>query len=157
MKYTVIAFAHNSPGVLYRIADLFLRRKVNIESLTVSETERDHISRFTIVVDNNKHLIEKIVKQLYRIIEVTKVFESEDKDLLFKEIAMVKVYAKDHKSRQEIEDLARLAKAEIVAVNKDFLVLEKGGSEEEIDSLVNLVKPFGIQEFIRSGRIAILK
>lgn len=157
MKYTVIAFAHNTPGVLYRIADLFLRRKINIESLTVSETERDNISRFTIVVKSNKNIIEKIVKQLYRIIEIVKVFESEDKDLLFKEIAMIKVHTRNNQARQEIENLAHLSKANIIAVGRDFIVLEKTGAEEEIDSLKELVKTFGIKEFIRSGRIAFFK
>lgn len=157
MKYTVTAFAENKPGVLYRIADFFLRRKINIESMTVCETERDKTARFTIVVHADKNVIEKVVKQLYRIIEITKVFESEDKDIIAKEISLIKVYTKDLKVRQEVENLAKLSKADIISVGKDFMVIEKAGAEEEIDSLYELLLPFGIKEFIRSGRIAIQK
>lgn len=156
-KYTIIIFAENKPGVLYRIADLFLRRKVNIESLTVSETQEIGVSRFTIVVKQHKTMVEKIVKQLYRIIEVVKVFENRDDDLLFKEIAFIKVAAKNPEQRREIEDLVYLFRAKIIAVGKDTLTIEKTGSEEEINSLVSLLRPFSIHEFVRSGRIAVVK
>src|ERR1700733_4327073 len=92
--YTIIIFTENKPGVLYRIADLLLRRKINIESLTVSEIETKGLSRFTIVVKADAHIIEKVVKQLYRIIEVVEVFEKTDEELLFKEISLIKVSTK---------------------------------------------------------------
>jgi len=155
--YTIIIFSENKPGILYRIADLFLRRKVNIESLTVSEIEREGTSRFTIVVKTTKQEIEKITKQLYRIIEVIKVFENTDKDLIFKEIAFLKVSTKNPQLRREVEDLAYLFRAKITFVGSDFLVVEKTGTEEQINSLHLLLKPFGIREFVRSGRIAVLK
>lgn len=157
MKYTITTFSENTPGVLYRIADLFLRRKINIESLTVSETERHGIARFTIVVLCDKATIEKVVKQLYRIIEVIKVFEMEDKDLIFKEIAFIKVTTKNPDQRREVEELSSLSKAEVIQVGQDFLVIEKTGTEDQITNLYLLLKPFGIKEFIRSGRIAIVK
>src|SRR3990167_5211459 len=91
--YTITAFAENKPGVLYRIADLFLRRKINIESLTVSEVKNENLSRFTIVVYAEIALVEKIVKQLYRIIEVVKVVDSVDTDIIAREIALLKVSA----------------------------------------------------------------
>lgn len=156
-QYTIVAFTENKPGVLYRIADLFLRRKINIESLTVSETEQKGISRFTIVVFTDAATVEKVVKQLYRIIEMLKVFESEDKDLIFKEIAFFKVSTKNPSQRREVEDLAYLFRANVTYVGEDFLVLEKTGKEEAISSLFYLLKPFGIKEFVRSGRIAVLK
>lgn len=155
--YTIIIFSENKPGILYRIADLFLRRKVNIESLTVSEIESEGISRFTVVVKTTKQEIEKITKQLYRIIEVVKVFENTDNDLIFKEIAFLKVSTKNPQIRREVEDLAYLFRAKITFVGSDFLVVEKTGTEEQIDSLHLLLKPFGIKEFVRSGRIAVLK
>lgn len=157
MKYTITAFAQNKPGVLYRMADLFLRRKINIESMTVSETERKGVARFTLLIYADKNIVEKIVKQLYRIIEIIKVFENEDKDLISKEISLIKVFAKDLKSRKEIENFTKLSKANIVFIAKDYLVVEKTGAEEEIDYLYSLLKPFGIKEFIRSGRITVLK
>lgn len=157
MQYTITAFAENKPGVLYRLADLFLRRKINIESLTVSETERHGISRFTLVVNAEKSLIDKTVKQIYRIVEVVKVFENEDKELIFKEIGFIKVSTKNPEKRREVEDIAMLFRAKITYVGSDFLVVEKSGTEEEITSLYTLLKPFGIKEFVRSGRIAVLK
>ena len=157
MQYTITAFTENKPGVLYRIADLFLRRKINIESLTVSETERHGISRFTIVVKRDKATIDKVVKQLYRIVEVVKVFEMEDKDLIFKEIAFIKVSTKNPDQRREVEELSVLFRARVTHVGSDYLVIEKTGTEEQITALYLLLKPFGIKEFIRSGRIAVVK
>jgi acetolactate synthase I/III small subunit len=155
--YTIIIFTENKPGVLYRIADAFLKRKINIESLTVSEIEVQGMSRFTIRVKGTALAIEKISKQLYKIIEVIKVLEKADEELIYKEIALIKVSTKDPQKRRSVEDIVRLAKAEVTAIERDFLVIEKSGSEEEIDSLYMLLKPFGIKEYVRSGRIAVLK
>jgi acetolactate synthase-1/2/3 large subunit len=157
IRYTIIIFSANTPGVLYRIADLFLRRKVNIESLTVSETPEHSTSRFTIVVKGTEHVVEKIVKQLYRIVEIAKVSENEDPDLIFKEIALIKVAIRNFQQRQEIKDFVALSKGSIIHVGSDHVVIEKTGSEEEIDALVGLVRPYGIKEFVRSGRIALIK
>lgn len=155
--YTIIIYTENKPGVLYRIADSFLKRKINIESLTVSEIEEQGMSRFTIVVKGTGLAIEKISKQLYKIIEVVKVLEKTDEELIAKEIALIKVTTKDAQKRRSIEDITRISKAEVVAMGKDFLVIQKTGNEEEIDSLYVLLKPFGIKEYVRSGRIALLK
>lgn len=155
--YTIIIFTENKPGVLYRIADSFLKRKINIESLTVSEIEAQGMSRFTIRIKGSKLTIEKISKQLYKIIEVIKVLEKTDEELLFKELALIKVTTTDASKRRSVEDIARLAKAEVIAIERDYLVIEKSGSEEEINSLYLLLKPFGIKEYVRSGRIAVLK
>jgi len=155
--YTIIIFTENKPGVLYRIADSFLKRKINIESLTVSEVEAQKMSRFTITVKGTKHGIEKITKQLYKIIEVIKVLEITDNDLIFKEIALINVSTKNPGKRQEVEELANLFRAKIVYVGSNYLMIEKSGSEEEINSLYSLLKPFGIREYVRSGRIALTK
>lgn len=156
-NYTIIIFAENRPGVLYRIADLFLRRKINIESLTVSETENAGISRFTIVVQVEPVVLEKTVKQLYRIIEVVKVYDTTDEDLIFKEVALIKVSAKNPEQRRQVSETASMFSAVIAFIGQDFLTVEKTGSEEEINSLYQLLRPFGIREFVRSGRIAVLK
>ncbi len=155
--YTIIIFTENKPGILYRIADSFLKRKINIESLTVSEIEAQKMSRFTVRVKGNKLTIEKISKQLYKIIEVIKVLEKTDEELIFKEIALIKVTITDPQKRRSVEDIARLSKAEIIALERDFVVIEKSGTEEEITSLYLLLKPFGIKEYVRLGRIAVLK
>lgn len=155
--YTITTFAENRPGVLYRIADLFLRRKVNIDSLTVSEIEHAGQSRFTIVVTAEAVLVEKLVKQLYRIIEITKVIDSLDSSLVIKEIALIKVAAKNLDKRKEIENLVHLTNSKIIAVEQSYLVIEKTGTESEIDSVHELLRPFGIKEFVRSGRIVVFK
>lgn len=157
LKYTITIFAENRPGVLYRMADLFLRRKINIESMTVSEIKDQGLSRFTVVVDAEKDLIEKVVKQLYKIIEVTKVIESTDKDLLVKEIALFKVSAMNMEKRKEIENLCHLFNSRIVGLSAQSLIIEHTGIEEEINGLYEVLRPFGIKEFVRSGRIVVFK
>ena len=154
-KYTITAFSENSPGVLYRIANLLLRRKINIESLAVSTTEKEGQSRFTIVVMADSNIIEKVVKQLYRIIEVTKVYESLDEDLIYREVILIKVSIKDSSKRREIIDIANVFKAKINIVREDYIILQKTGREDTIDSLVALMEPYGIKEIVRSGRIAL--
>ncbi len=155
--YTIIIFTENKPGILYRVSDVFLKRKINIESLTVSEIEASGMSRFTIVVKDTKHAVEKIVKQLYKIVEITKVIEKTDDQLIFREIALIKVATKNPSQRRDVEDFAYLFHAKIVYVGSTSLTIEKSGSEEEIDSLYSLLKPFGIKEYVRSGRIALTK
>ena len=154
--YTISIFTENTPGVLYRIADLFLRRKINIESLTVSEINQEDQSRFTVVVFAEAELVEKIVKQLYRIIEVTKVVDSTDEDLVPREIALLKVSANKLKQREEIEHLITISKnTRIIKVTKTYLVIEITGTEREVHEFHELMKPFGIKEFVQSGRIAV--
>jgi len=155
--YTVILFTQNLPGVLYRIADLFLRRKVNIESLTVSELEEMQMSRFTIVVKLDQATIEKLVKQLYRIIEVVKVYEKTDDELFYLDLILLKVSIETVAKREEVESLARLTHAVISYVDQDYLIIQKAGTEEEINHLFTVLKPFGIKEHVRSGRIAVFK
>jgi len=155
--YTISAFTENSPGVLHRLTVLFTKRKINIESLTVSETGVKGISRFTIVIRVERGLAEKIAKQIRRIIEVRDVFVSENSDLIFKEIAFYQVACHSPEKRKEVEELAHRYGSSVIFVDSSSLVIEKTGSEDEVDSLFLLLEPFGISEFARSGRIAILK
>jgi len=155
-NYTLSIFSENSPGVLQRLAVLFTRRKLNIESLTVSETEKKGISRFTIVVNTEPDLIRTVAKQVNRIIEVVDVFVCENADLVFKEIAFYKIAAETPERRAQLEDVAHRHGAGVVQARGTYLVIEKTGSEEDISSLFLLLEPFGIKEFVRSGRIAIL-
>lgn len=156
-NFTISAFTENTPGILHRLTVIFTRRKVNIDSLTVSETERKGISRFTIVINTDEATATKIVKAVNRVIEVREVFASENKDLIYKEIAFVRVKAETPEKRLQIEDHVQRYGASIAYAEPHHLVLEKCGTEDEIDSLVVLLEPFGIKEFVRSGRIAILK
>lgn len=156
-KFTITVFSENKPGLLYRVSGLFLKRKINVESLTVSEIEQDKLSRFTITVNTDRETIEKIVKQLYRIVEVVKVFENTDDQLISKELAFIKVSSKSPEKRREIEDVAYLFNAKVSYVSNDSIVIEMSGTEDTIDSLLSLLRPFGVREFVRSGRIAVLK
>ena len=156
-KFTITAFTENSPGILHRITVMFTRRKINIESLTVSETERPGVSRFTIVVDSDRFTAEKIVRQIRRIVEARAVFLSENRDLVFKEIAFFKVAADNAEKRGEIEDLVHRYNALVTHIEPQFMVVEKTGREDEINSLFLLLEPLGIYEFVRSGRIAVAK
>lgn len=155
--YTLIIFTEDKPGILYRIADAFLKRKMNITSLTVSDMEHDNMSRFTVVVNADKTTIEKVAKQLYKIIEVIKVIQKTDEELLFREIALFKVTIKNKEQQKEVENFCTLLTAKIDHVGKESMIIEKSGTEEEIDSLYNRLKPYGLKEYVRSGRIALIK
>ena len=156
-RITLCVFSENSPGILQRITVLFTRRRMNIESLTVSETEKKGISRFTIVVEAERDTIEKVAKQIRRIIEVSDVYVCENDELVFKEIAFYKVLTKSPKIRQEIDDLIRSHDAKIVYATDRHVTIERTGSEEDIRALFSLLETYTIVGFVRSGRIALLK
>ena len=155
--FTITAITENSPGVLHRITDLFTRRKVNIESLSVSGTEKKGVSRFTIVIKSEKDLVEKIVKQIRRVIEVLDAYVCRNSHLIFKEVALIKVEVKNPEERTKIEEVATRYDGEVVSGTDNAMIIEKTGSDEEINALYLLLEPFGIIEFIRSGRVALLK
>jgi len=156
-SYTVSVFAENTPGVLHRITTLFTRRKVNIDSLTVSETERHGISRFTVVFDMDESTVKTVVKQIARVIEVMDVFVTTAEDLVYCEVALIKVRTESAQGRSEVENLAHRYGATVTHATEDYLFLRKAGYESEIDSLRLLLESHGLEEFIRSGRIALLK
>jgi acetolactate synthase-1/3 small subunit len=155
--HTISAFTENSPGVLHRITAIFTRRKINIESLCVSETEQPGISRFTIGVKMDRDAVRKVVGQIRRIIEVVEVYAHVDEDLVFKELAFFKVKTETPKGRMEVEELAHRYGASMAYASKHYVVLEKIGTEGDVDSLYCLLEQFGIEEFVRSGRIAMEK
>jgi len=155
--FTISAFTENQAGVLHRLTTVLTRRKVNIESLCVSETEQKGISRFTISIRSHEHLIKKLVAQIGRIIEVVRVTYHTDDELLFKEIAFFKVRVSDAAARAQIEGHAIKYGASIAIAAASFVVVEKTGREAEVDSLYHMLEPFGIIEFVRSGRIAMVK
>ncbi len=155
--YTISAFTENSPGVLHRLVTTFTKRKVNIESLTVSETERHGVSRFTISVLVDEDLIKTIVKQIDRIIEVREVFAFRDEDLIFKELAFIRVSAGSAADKIKIEEDARRYGARVIQAEEDSVVVEATGRADQIKLLYGTLEPHGIEEFIQSGRIAICK
>ncbi|MCB0339066.1 MAG: acetolactate synthase small subunit [Bdellovibrionales bacterium] len=156
-RKTIVIFSENKPGVLQRMTAMFTRRRLNIESLTVSETEQEGISRFTVALSCSADVAEKLVKQIRRIVEVADAYFREDQDLLFREIAFIRVQANSAARREEIEEFARRYGASITYANHESLVVEKTGDEEEINFLLELFGPYGVTEFVRSGRIAVLR
>lgn len=155
--YTVSAFTENSIGLLNKITIIFTRRRLNIESLSVSETERKGISRFTIVLRSDRETVEKLVKQIRKIIEVLAVFGYEEEDVVVNELAFYKVPADAAGKNGEFKNLVARHEAKLLFDGKSYVIVEKAGTEKEIHDLFRELKPFGIMEFVRSGRISLAK
>lgn len=154
---TLIVTVQNKPGVLFKIAGLIRRRRFNIESLTVSHTEKSDISRFTILVCGEEEIVEKMSKQLYRIVEVLKISDPKESEIVARELALIKVSTRMKGSKVEISDIARHFHAKVVGVDPKFMILEITGNEEKIDSFYKNMRKFGIIEFVRTGRTALYK
>lgn len=154
MKHTLSVLVENKPGVLTRIAALFARRGFNIESLAVGETENPNISRMTISVDGQDQPLEQVTKQLHKLINVIKITDLDPATSLDRELVMVKVKA-DADTRSEIMQIVEIFRAKIVDVSKGALIIEVTGTREKLAAIMSLLRPFGIQELVRTGRIAI--
>lgn len=157
MKHTLVALVENQPGVLMRVANLFARRGFNIESFSVSHTETPKLSRMTIVVDGAKTQVEQVIKQLYKLIAVLKVSDVTDDPTVDRELALVKVTATNSTSRAEIGQLADIFRGRIVDVGPDSIMVEVTGTEDKVDSLVRLLRPFGLKEMVRTGTVSMTR
>jgi acetolactate synthase-1/3 small subunit len=156
MRHTLVALMEDKPGVLNRISSLFRRRNFNIESLTVGHSETPGISRMTIVSEGNSTIIEQVEKQLYKLINVTRVTNVTDEPTVLRELALIKVTASSA-SRSEITSLVEIFRAKVVDVAPDSLMVEITGTEDKVDSLLGLLQPFGIRELVRTGRVAMVR
>ncbi len=156
--YTICVFTENNIGLLNKITIIFTRRRINIESLTVSETERKGISRFTIVISHEKREeVEKLVRQIRKIVEVLAVFGYLNEDIVFDEIALFKISTPLGARPLDVETINRVYKAWVVYWGLDYVVIQKTGNETEIFDFFKYIKPHGIIEFVRSGRVAVAK
>lgn len=153
-KHTLVALVEDRPGVLNRVASLFRRRGFNIENITVGHMEQPGISRMTIVVGGDDAMVEQVRKQLDKIIEVVRIFDLSGEDVVAREIALIKVKA-TAATRGEIIQIVDIFRANIVDVAANSLMVEVTGDEDKIDSLVSLLRGFGIKEMVRTGRIAL--
>ena len=149
-KYVLSLLVENNSGVLSRISGLFARRCYNIDSLTVGKTENQEISRMTITVIGDEHILEQIKKQLNKLIEVIKIVELTPGDSVSRELVFVKVKA-DNNTRSNIIQISNIFRAQIVDVAHSSLILQITGDEEKVKAFIDMVEPFGILEFIRSG------
>lgn len=153
MKHTLAVLALNKPGVLARIAGLLSRRNFNIESITAGHTEEPNISRLTIVVQGDDRVIDQVVKQLSKLIDVLKV-ERLDQNVIDRELALIKVKA-DPSRRSDIVDIVQIFRAHIVDVGKETMVVEMTGDEEKIDALCAVLSEHGILEMVRTGKVTL--
>lgn len=156
-EYIITAYSENHIGLLNRITIIFTRRKVNIESLTVSESALQGISKFTIVVNEEKEKVVNIVKQIDKQIEVLKAFYYTNDEMIFQEIALYKVPTTALMESDQIEKLIRKHNARILEITKEYTVIEKTGHKEETQELFEGLNSFGVLQFIRSGRVAITR
>ncbi len=154
---TLMVYVQNHPGVLYKISGLIRRRRFNIESLTVSHTEKPGISRFTILVNGDRPTVEKMSKQLYRVIEVLKITEPTETEVVARELALFKVSLKKQGSRLEITDMTKHFRGRVLSVKPSYMIIEITGTEEKVDGFYENVKSFGVIEFVRTGRTALFK
>jgi acetolactate synthase-1/3 small subunit len=156
MQHTLVALVEDKPGVLNRVASLFRRRAYNIESLTVGHTEQPGISRMTIVVDNNQTNIEHVVSNLYKMVNTIQVTDLGQIPTVVRDLAMIKVHA-DSGNRTAIMQLVDVYRARIVDVANETLIVEITGVEDKINSFVDVLKPFGIVEMVRTGIVAMAR
>jgi len=156
MQHTLSILVENKPGVLSRIAGLFSGRGFNIESLSVAETLDATISRMTIVTRGNDQILEQIMKQLNKLVNVIKVIDFVNGDFVNREMALIKVNVRDE-NRSELLNIVDIFRGKVVDVSPDAYVVEVTGDEGKLDAIINLCKPMGIKEVARTGKVAMMR
>ena len=157
MRHTISIYVDNESGVLSRIAGLFSARGFNIESLSVAETEDPSISRITLVTEGSDKILEQVNKQLNRLIDVIKVTDLSEESHVDRELVLIKVHAEADHMRSEVLRIAEIFRAKIVDVTPNTYVLEVTGDEGKVGAVMSLLKPLGIKEVVRTGKIAIAR
>jgi acetolactate synthase-1/3 small subunit len=155
-KHTIAVLVENRFGVLSRVAGLFSARGYNIESLSVGETLDPTVSRMTLVVRGDEFVIEQVIKQLHKLIDVIKVTDLTEEDHVERELVLMKINA-EPANRAEVLRTADIFRAKVVDVTPATFTLEVTGDEQKIDAIVELLRPFGIQELVRTGKVAIAR
>ena len=156
-NYTVLVLTENNIGLLNHVSIVFTRRKQNILSITASESKIKDIYTYTIVVKTEKELIDKIAKQLQKIVGVYKVFVYDDNDIVYQELALYKISTKVKQNGFSLEKIVREQNARILSIEEDYILIEKTGHKDETEELLRILEPHGLLQFIRSGRVAISK
>ena len=152
-RHTLSVLVENRPGVLTRVAGLISRRGFNIESLAVGETEREEISRMTIVVDVDDLVLEQVVKQLNKLIEVLKVVELDPSSSVERQLVLIKVKA-DASVRSQVVEIVSMFRANIVDVAPESLIVEATGTHEKLVALLSMLEGYGVRELVQSGVVA---
>ncbi len=155
--FTLTVFSENRSGLLSRIVGLITRRKINIESLTVSMSSIEGIHRFTIVLELTEEVVQKVVAQIDKQVDVLKAFYYRDEEIVYQEVALYKVPIDAMYNSNEVEKLIRSHNARILAIEPEYVVVEKTGHQSETELLLEAFRKIGIYEFVRSGRVAVVK
>jgi acetolactate synthase-1/3 small subunit len=156
-EYTITVYTENQIGLLNRIAIIFSRRKINIDSLNTSPSEVESVHRFTIVINETEDVVRKLCRQIEKQVEVLKAYYNTADEIVWQELALYKVPTDIIAEEVKVERLLREHGANAVVIRKDYTVFEVAGHREETDNLIKVLEPFGLIEFVRSGRVAIIK
>jgi acetolactate synthase-1/3 small subunit len=156
MRHVITVLVDNEPGVLSRVSGLFSGRGFNIESLNVAETLEPSVSRMTLVSRGNDQIIEQIIKQLNKLVNVIKVFDLTSQDYVDREMALIKVNA-EASTRAEVLRIVDIFRGQVVDVSSKSYTLEITGDDKKIQAIIDLLLPFGIQEIVRTGKVAIAR
>ena len=156
-EFTITVYTENQIGLLNRIAIIFSRRKINIESLNTSPSEVESIHRFTIVINETEEVVKKLSRQIEKQVEVLKVYYNTSDEIVWQEMALYKVPTDEIAEKVKVERLLREFGARAVVIRKDYTIFETTGHREETDRLVKVLEPYGLIEFVRSARVAIIK
>jgi acetolactate synthase-1/3 small subunit len=156
-EFTITVYTENQIGLLNRIAIIFSRRKINIESLNTSPSEVEAIHRFTIVINETEEVVRKLCRQIEKQVEVLKAYFNTGEELVWQELALYKVSTDEIAEKVKVERLLRQYGARAVVIRKDYTIFETTGHREETDRLVEVLEPHGLIEFVRSARVAIIK
>ncbi|MGQ9489943.1 MAG: acetolactate synthase small subunit [Anaerolineae bacterium] len=154
--HVLVALVENKPGVLTRVASLFRRRGFNIESLTVGHTDNPDISRMTIVVDTSKTNAALVANNLFKLVNVIEVQDVTREPIVSRDLALIKVRT-DHRTLSEINQLVDIYRAKVVDICPESVIIEVTGPEAKIESIVGMLKPYGILEMVRTGLVAMVR
>jgi acetolactate synthase I/III small subunit len=156
-EYTLTAYTENQVGLLNRIAIIMSRRKINIESLNTSPSEVEGIHRFTIVIQETEEMVRKLARQIEKQVDVLRAFYNTGDEIVWQEMALYKVPTDEIAEKVKVERLLREHGARAVVIRKDYTVFETTGHREETNNLIKVLEPYGLIEFVRSARVAIIK
>lgn len=156
-EYTITVYAENQIGLLSRIAIIFSRRKINIDSLNTSPSEIEGIHRFNIVIDETEDVVKKLCRQIEKQVEVLKAYYNVNSEIIWQEMALYKVPTDQVAEKMVVERILRQYGARVVVIRNDYTVFESTGQREETDKLIHVLGEYGLIEFVRSARVAIIK
>ena len=155
--YTISLYSENNVGLLNRVSAILLKRHINIESFSTSPSEIEHVFRFVIVVEVTESKVKKVVQQIEKQIDVIKAFYHTDEETIFQESALYKVKSSSLFEERHIQNIIKKSQAKIVTVSPEFFVIEITGFRHETENLRSQLEPYGLMQFVRSGRVSVTK